>query len=91
MTIDFSKIDAGELNQALITAHDEIISLRARLADAEPKAHAYETIAQLSRLTVNREQRGYAGLDIAWRIKGLLERAKAPAPEVTDDAEQAAA
>jgi hypothetical protein len=76
MAIDFSKIDAGELNQALISAHDEIVSLRARLVNTEQKAHAYDTIAQLSRLTVQDEQRGY-GVDVAWRIKTLLERAKA--------------
>jgi hypothetical protein len=85
--IDFSKIDAGELNQALISAHDEIISLRARLAAAEPKAHAYDTISQLSRLTVTHEERGY-GIDVAWRIKNLLERAKA---KEEADAEQAPA
>ena len=84
--IDFSKIDAGKLNQALICAHDEIISLRARLAAAEPKAHAYDTISQLSRLTIQEEQRGY-GVDVAWRIKELLKRAKAK-DETADEASE---
>jgi hypothetical protein len=72
--ITFDKIDAGELNQALIAAHDEIISLRARLADAEPKARAYMTIERLAALTVHEQGQGY-GIDAAWRIKKLLEQA----------------
>jgi hypothetical protein len=87
--IDFSKIDGGELNQTLISAHDEIVSLRARLAALEPKADAYDTIARLAKLTVTEETRGYS-IDVAWRIKGLLERAKAE-NETADDAEQVSA
>lgn len=77
MSVDFTRIDAGELNQALIGAHDEIVSLRARLAHAEPKAEAYDTIARLARLTIHEEARGY-GIDVAWHIKSLLEKAKTP-------------
>ena len=72
--ITFNKIDAGELNQALMAAHDEIVNLRSRLAVVEPKAHAYDTIAQLSRLTLHEERSGFAP-DPAWRIKKLLEQA----------------
>jgi hypothetical protein len=78
--IDFTKVDAGELNQALISAHDEIVSLRARLAHMEPKADAYDTIARIARLTVQDEARGYS-VDVAWRIKSLLEKVKTPAAE----------
>lgn len=78
--ITFEKIDAGELNQALMAAHDEIISLRARLADAEPKARAYMTIERLASLTVHEERLG-AGIDAAWRIKKLLEKAHADGAE----------
>lgn len=74
--IDFAKVDAGELNQALIAAHDEIISLRARLTHVEPKADAYDTIARIAKLTVQEEARGFSE-DVAWRIKTLLEKAKA--------------
>lgn len=73
--IDFTKIDTGELNQTLICAHDEITSLRRRLAEVEPKAHAYDTLAQIARLTIHQEPQGY-GVDVAWRIKSLLEKAK---------------
>lgn len=87
MSIDFTSIDAGELNQILLSAHDEIVSLRTRLANVEPKADAYDTIARLARLIVSDEARGYS-VDVAWRIKSLLEKAKAPAEaskETTDE------
>jgi hypothetical protein len=80
---DFTNIDAGELNQALLSAHDEIISLRARLAHMELKADAYDTIARIARLAVQEEARGYS-VDVAWQIKSLLEKAHAAAAEVAD-------
>ena len=64
---------APELKQLLRMAHDEIISLRARLAYAEPKAEAYDTIAQIASLSKKEENRGYS-VDVAWRIKEAVEK-----------------
>lgn len=76
MMIDFSKIDAGELNCTLMRAHDEIVSLRGLLAHAEPKAEAYDTIAQIARLSMPKNERLGASLDITYHIEALLKRAQ---------------
>lgn len=54
-------------------ARDEIISLRVRLEATEPKAHAYDTLAQYARLTAGDGPRGM-GVDVAWMIKQAIER-----------------
>ena len=57
-------------------AHDEITILRRRVAELEPKAHAYDTLAATVRLNVC-EGGGYAGPDLAWRIKEAVEKIEA--------------
>lgn len=68
------------LKEALAHGHDEIVNLRARLAVAEPKAHAYDTIATFARLSVHEERKGMA-IDPLWTIRQLLEKDDAEAPE----------
>lgn len=62
-----------EVLRALRMGHDEIIRLKRYVAELEPKAHAYDTIAQMTRLTINEPMHGY-GEDPAWVIKSLVER-----------------
>jgi hypothetical protein len=62
-----------EARQALMVGHDEVIRLRRQLAELEPKAHAYDTIAQLARLTEKDVLRGM-GEDPAWRMKAVVEK-----------------
>lgn len=66
-------VERPEIINALRVAHDEIINLRRELAEVRPKAHAYDTIAQLAQLSVHREPQGY-GEDAAWRVKQMVER-----------------
>lgn len=65
-------MDRPETVRLLRQAHDEIVTLRRRVADLEPRAHAYDTIAIQSRLTVKPEG-GYASIDIAWELKKAVE------------------
>lgn len=67
------EISRPELLVMLRSAHDEIVRLRRRVEALEPKAHAYETIAQMTRLTIHEPPQGY-GEDIAWRLKNEVER-----------------
>lgn len=67
----------AEVRQALMQAHDEIISLRARLGHVEQKAHAYDTIAQIAALSIREPTQGFS-MDVAWRIETLLEKADKP-------------
>lgn len=65
-------MEKPELGQLLRRAHDEVVTLRRRVADLEPRAHAYDTIAINARLTV-RDGGGYAGIDVAWELKKAVE------------------
>jgi hypothetical protein len=60
----------------LRASHDEITVLRRRIAELEPKAHAYDTLAATVRLNV-REQGRYDASDVAWQIKQTVERIEA--------------
>lgn len=79
MTIETTITD--EARQLLARAHDEIMILRQRVADLEHRAHAYDTIAQLSRLASPEKVVGYAE-DVAHRIRELLDRK--PAEQTSD-------
>lgn len=68
-----SSIERPEIVNALRVGHDEILRLRRKIELLEPKAHAYDTLAQIARLTVQETQQGY-GEDPAWRIKSIVER-----------------
>lgn len=61
-------MERGETLATLRNAHDEMIQLRRRIVELEPKAHAYDTLAATVRLNV-REEGGYASVDAAWRLK----------------------
>lgn len=65
-------MDRPETIRLLRVAHDEIITLRREVADLAPRAHAYDTIAQLARLTVKPDSRGMA-VDIAWELKAAVQ------------------
>lgn len=71
-----NKVERPDILRALRMGHDEIVTLRRRVAELEPKAHAYETISQIARLTVTERSQGY-GEDAAWRIKQLVEQIEA--------------
>lgn len=53
--------------------HGEIIQLRRKVNDLEPRAHAYDTIAILARQSAPKEQ-SYGTIDPAWVIKALVEK-----------------
>jgi hypothetical protein len=61
-----------EVREGLARAHDEIVSLRGLLANAAPKAHAYDTIAMLARQAVREERQGM-GTDVLWTIAKLID------------------
>jgi hypothetical protein len=65
-----------ELLRMLRMSHDEIVTLRRTNAELAPRAHAYDTIAQLSRLTENNEPRGMQE-DVAWLLKQAVEKIEA--------------
>jgi cystathionine beta-lyase/cystathionine gamma-synthase len=79
-----NKVERPDILRALRMGHDEIVTLRRRVAELEPKAHAYETISQIARLTVT-PAAGFIspgsamlfGEDAAWRIKQLVEQIEA--------------
>lgn len=66
-------MDRPETLNLLRSAHDEIMTLRRKVADLEPRAHAYDTIAINARLTVA-PQGGYAQVDVAWQLKEAVEK-----------------
>lgn len=78
-------MERPDIINALRVGHDEIILLRRRVAELEPKAHAYDTIAQVARLSIHEGVRGY-GEDPAWRMKSVIDQlvAEREADEVTD-------
>ena len=67
-----SMLDRPETMSLLRGAHDEILMLRRQIAELSPKAHAYDTIAQLARLSEKDQSRTY-GEDMAWRLKNAVE------------------
>lgn len=69
-------MDKPEQVRLLRQAHDEIVTLRRRVADLEPRAHAYDTIAIQSRLTLKPEG-GYHSVDIAWELKKAVDEIEA--------------
>lgn len=72
-----------EVRQALIASHDAILRARARIVELEPKAHAYDTLAQFVRALVPASgSRGEP--DLAQEIRSLLERDAAPPPAAVD-------
>ena len=66
-------MDRPALVRLLRVAHDEIVTLRREIEALRPRAHAYDTIAQIARLTAKDHKQGY-GEDIAWRLKQEVER-----------------
>lgn len=65
-------MDKIETVRLLRLAHDEIITLRRRNTELEPKAHAYETLAIVARLSAPKENLSFAE-DVAWRLKEAVE------------------
>ena len=66
-------MERPEILTLLRMGHDEIIRLRRRVEELGPKAEAYDTIAQIARLSIQREPQGY-GEDPAWRLKQAVEK-----------------
>lgn len=66
-------VERPEIITALRIAHDEIVALRRRIADLEPRAHAYDTIAQIAHISRKPVTQGY-GEDPAWRVKQIVDR-----------------
>jgi hypothetical protein len=60
--------------QLLRRAHDEVLNQRFRVAHLEPKAHAYDTIAQIARLSIDSVPPQGAEIDIAWRLKEMVDK-----------------
>jgi hypothetical protein len=70
--METDKMERPEIISLLRRAHDELITLRRQVAALEPKAHAYDTIAQLARLSHHPESQGYSE-DVAWRLKQAVD------------------
>lgn len=66
-------VSRPELVNLLRSAHDTILQARRTIEEMAPKADAYDTIAQLARLTVQR-QGGYAQADILWELKQAVDK-----------------
>ena len=66
-------IERPEIIQVLRHAHDEVVTLRRRIAELEPKAMAYDTIAQIAALSIHPSNQGYS-VDVAWRLKEIVEK-----------------
>lgn len=64
-----------ELLHLLRVAHDEIVVLRRKVAELEPRARAYDNIDRIVGMIPYPSQ-GY-GEDVAWRIKTVVERIEA--------------
>lgn len=69
-------LDRPETLSLLRKAHDEIIMLRRERDALAQKAHAYDTMAIVARLSAPAEQQGY-GEDVAWRLKQVVEQIEA--------------
>ncbi len=62
-----------ELIGTLRQAHDQILTLQQQVESLAPKAHAYDTIAQLARMSMHEPPVGY-GVDVRWRLKAAIEQ-----------------
>ena len=69
-------MDRTETLSLLRAAHDEVVTLRRRVTELEPRAHAYDTLAIIARLSVHPENQGY-GVGVAWRLKQAVEEIEA--------------
>lgn len=67
------KVARPEIVRALRVAHDEMLTLQRRVAELEPRAHAYDTIAQMTRLTQQPPECGMR-VDPVWEVKSLHDR-----------------
>lgn len=65
-------MDRPEIISVLRQGHDEIVMLRRRIAELEPKARAYDTIERIAALSDHTPPQGY-GIDAAWRIKSAVD------------------
>lgn len=65
-------MDRPELLSLLRAGHDEIVMLRRKVEELEPKARAYEHISTLLDMIPQRNSQGYT-VDVAWRIKQAVE------------------
>lgn len=66
-------MDRPETIFLLRQAHDEVVMLRRRLAELEPKAHAYDTLALTARLAERTEHRDYS-VDVTWQLKEAVDK-----------------
>ena len=73
MTEPFNKTNVAEMADA---AANEIEQLRTRIAALEPKAHAYDTLAQVLGL-LPRQSQGY-GVDMAWQLRKRAKELREP-------------
>lgn len=64
-----------DLKMMIIRTHDEIIRLRRRLEEAEPKARSYDALLQVLDMMPKSSQ-GF-GEDVAWLLKQELDRVNA--------------
>lgn len=64
-------MDRPEMISLLQQSHNEIVGLRREIAELAPKAHAYDTIAAVTRMKPAPEQ-GYT-VDLAWRLAKAVE------------------
>jgi hypothetical protein len=62
------KMDRPQIIGLFRQAHDEVIRLRRQIEALKPKAHAYDTIAAISRMPTELGEDGY-GVDVAWALK----------------------
>jgi hypothetical protein len=64
----------SEIVHTMRNAHDEIVGLRSKVEDLKPQAEAYRVIEQLAWLSRPTPQPQAYGVDIAWRLKELVDR-----------------
>lgn len=66
--------DVQQLIGAAFDGYLELETLRHRVAFLEPKAHAYDTVAQLTRLSIGVPHPEGARVDPVWQLKHILDR-----------------
>lgn len=64
---------------------EEIKTLRAQIANLQPRADAYDNMATLLRVAVPRQSQGY-GEDLAWKLDRTIEDMKKALVEPEDGA-----
>lgn len=64
-------MDRPETINLFRMAHDEVVTLRRKVAALEPRAHAYDTIAILARQAEVRTESGYS-VDVAWKLESAV-------------------